>query len=163
MHHVLKLPKFFAIHPLTEVCQTISQRKQTLECQGHAVHTSAENSFSCQGQVKLVLQPNSSSVGHKGQFSRNPPLVFSVECHYYSNAKDTHSMTSFSQHVLCWMQCCSPSEMPWKIILERLLWCVACLNHESFHLLTVLVPEKVKGADLAFHLVGWCDGVDTRF
>ena len=41
------------------------------------------------------------------------------------------------QHFLCWPWCCPPFKIPWRMILERLSWCVTCLSHASFGLWTV--------------------------
>ena len=32
-------------------------------------------------------------------------------------------------------QCHPPSKVPWRMVLERLLWHVTCLSHASFHLM----------------------------
>ena len=51
--------------------------------------------------------------------------------------KDVHSLTLSFQHLLCQPRRCPHSKVPWKIVLERLSWRMACLNHESFRLLPV--------------------------
>ena len=50
---------------------------------------------------------------------------------------DVHSLMLSIQYFLCWPQCRPPSKMPWRMVLERLSWCVTCMNHASFCLLTV--------------------------
>ena len=51
--------------------------------------------------------------------------------------RDLHCLMLPIQHFLCWPWCCPPSKVPWRIVLERLSWCVTCWNHVSFRLLTV--------------------------
>ena len=51
--------------------------------------------------------------------------------------RDVLSLILSIQHFLCWPQHCPPSKVSWRMVLERLSWCVTCLNHASFHLLTV--------------------------
>ena len=50
---------------------------------------------------------------------------------------DSHSKVLFIQHFLCRTQHRPPSKVPWKMVLEKLSWHVACSNHEIFRLLTV--------------------------
>ena len=51
--------------------------------------------------------------------------------------RDVHSLMLSIKPLLCWSQCHPSSTMPWRMVLERLLWHVTCLNHSSFCLLTV--------------------------
>ena len=52
-----------------------------------------------------------------------------------------HSLVLSIQHFLCQPQHCSPSRVPRRRALERLSWCVTCLNHANFHL---SIKEKVQ-------------------
>ena len=54
----------------------------------------------------------------------------------YGIGRDAHSSMLSIQHFLCWLWHCPLSKVPWSMVLERLLWCVACLNHASFCFLT---------------------------
>ena len=51
--------------------------------------------------------------------------------------RNTHSLMLSIQHFLCRPRRCPPSEMPWRMVLERLSWRVTCPNLASFRLLTV--------------------------
>ena len=52
-------------------------------------------------------------------------------------SREVHSFMSSIQRFLCWLQCCQPSKVSWRMLLERLSRCVTCLNHASFSPLTV--------------------------
>ena len=52
-------------------------------------------------------------------------------------SREVHSLMLSIQHFLCWHGHNLPSKVPWKTVLERMLWHVMCLNHGSFSLLTV--------------------------
>ena len=52
--------------------------------------------------------------------------------------RDVHSLMLNIRHFLCQPQCRPPSKVPRRMVLERLLQHVTCLNHPSFHLLTVV-------------------------
>ena len=45
---------------------------------------------------------------------------------------DIHFLMLSIRHFLCQLQCRLPSKVPWRVVLERLLWCVTCLNGLSF-------------------------------
>ena len=51
--------------------------------------------------------------------------------------RDVHSLMLSSQNFHCWQQCHPPSKVPWRMVLERMLWYVTCPNHASFCLWTV--------------------------
>ena len=73
-----------------------------------------------------------SSGKHEGWFSRDFqsseqwPLTSSGMGRY------VHSLMLSIQHFLCWPQRHPPSKVPWRVILDRLSWCVTCPNHASF-------------------------------
>ena len=46
--------------------------------------------------------------------------------------RDVHSLMLSFQHFLCPPRHCPPSEVPWRMVSVRLLWCVTCLNRASF-------------------------------
>ena len=52
--------------------------------------------------------------------------------------RDVRSFMLSIQHFLCQPRHCPPSKVPWRMVLERLLWSVTCPNHASFHLLAVV-------------------------
>ena len=68
-----------------------------------------------------------------------------------------HSLILSIQHFLCRPQCRPPSLVPWRMVLQRLLWCVTCPNHASFRLLIESCQKRLlwthKEVDLAPHLV----------
>ena len=51
--------------------------------------------------------------------------------------RDIHSLMLSIHHFLYWPWHCQLSKMPWRMVLETLLWCMTCPNHVSFHLLMV--------------------------
>ena len=51
--------------------------------------------------------------------------------------RDVHSLTLSIQHFLCRPRRRLPSNVPWRMVLERLSWRVTCPNYSSFRLLTV--------------------------
>ena len=55
-----------------------------------------------------------------------------------SMGRYVHSLMLSIQHFSCWPQHHPPSKAPWRMVLERLSWCVTYSNHSSFHLLTVV-------------------------
>ena len=62
----------------------------------------------------------------------------------YGMGRDVHSLLLSIQHFLCRPRHCTPSKVPYTMILQRLTWCVTCLNDASFCLLTVQVWELDK-------------------
>ena len=72
------------------------------------------------------------------RFSRNPlPVLLEATVTSSGMGRDVHSLTLSFQHFLCQPWHCPPSKVPWRMVLERLLWHVTCLNHLNFLLLTV--------------------------
>ena len=51
--------------------------------------------------------------------------------------RDIHFLTSSIKHSLCRPWPCPPSNVSWRMGLERPQWRLACSNHASFRLLTV--------------------------
>ena len=50
--------------------------------------------------------------------------------------RDAHSLVLSIQHILCWPRCHSPSEVPFRMVLDMLSWQLTCSNHASFCFLT---------------------------
>ena len=74
-----------------------------------------------------TIQQRSSS----SPFCRRPLWAVS------GTGRDVHSLILSIQHFLCRPWHCPTSNVPWRMVLEMLSWRVTCLNHASFHLLTV--------------------------
>ena len=51
--------------------------------------------------------------------------------------RGVHSLTFSIQHFFSWPQRHPSSKVRWRMVLERVSWCVTCPYDESFHLLTV--------------------------
>ena len=51
--------------------------------------------------------------------------------------RDVHFLMLSIQHFLCRPRRRPPCNVPRRMVLERLSWCVTCPNHASFRLLTV--------------------------
>ena len=95
--------------------------------------------FKSMGQFSSVLWPIMLSGGHEGQFSRDPLPVFSAggpHQQFWHRQGCPFLMLSI-HHFLYQSQCHPPSKAPWRMVLERLLRHVTCLNHASFCLLTI--------------------------
>ena len=72
--------------------------------------------------------------------------------------RDVHCLMLSIQHFLCRPQHHPPSKVTWRIVLERLSWCVTCPNHANLKFLSLGSCQKRflwtnKEADLALHLV----------
>ena len=105
-------------------------------------------------QFSSVSWPSGSSGGHRGWFSRDPLPVFSVGGHWeqFWRGQGCPLFNVSIQHFQCQPQYCTPSQVPWRTVLERLLWCVTCPNHASFQLVTVAFKRFLwthKEGDLA--------------
>ena len=88
-------------------------------------------------QLSSVHWLTGSLEGHEGQFSRDPLPVFPAggPCEQFWHGAGMSAL-----------RCCPSSissadrgitKVPWRTVLERLLWRATCLNHASFHLLIV--------------------------
>ena len=66
-------------------------------------------------------------------------------------SRDVHSLTLSIQHFLCPPQHHSPSKVPLRVVLERLLWRATQPNHASFHLLTVARRGSCGRKLILFH------------
>ena len=77
--------------------------------------------------------------GTSGAFQQRSSKSFLQQAAVSNSTKgrDVHSLMLSSQHFLCQQQWYPSSRVPWRIVLERLLWPITCLNHASFCLLTV--------------------------
>ena len=76
---------------------------------------------------------------HEGQFSRDPLSVFSARgpCEQlWYMGRAVHFLMLSIKHFLCRPRHHPPPKVPCRMVLDRLLWRVTCLDHTSFSHLT---------------------------
>ena len=89
-------------------------------------------------QFSSVPWLSGSSEGHEVQFSRDPPPVFSAKgsCGQFWYGQG-FPLFDGVKHFLYKPWHCPPSDMPWRMVLERVSWHVTCPNHANFRPLIV--------------------------
>ena len=94
--------------------------------------------YICTVHFSSVRWPIGSSGGHKGWFSRDPLLDFSAggPCKQLWHWQGCPLFGVVHPAFFCWPQHHPSSEVPWRMVLERLSWHMACRNHASFQRLT---------------------------
>ena len=82
---------------------------------------------------------NEWSGGHEGRFSRNPIPVFSAGDPYeqFWHGQGCLLFDVVHQAFPLRSRSCPPALVPWRMVIERVSWCVTCPNHASFPVLTV--------------------------
>ena len=82
--------------------------------------------------------PNGWSGGHEGRFSRNPLPVFSAgdPCEQFCHGQGCPLFDVVHPAFPLRSRRRSSSLVPWRMVTERLSWCVTCPNPASFPVLT---------------------------
>ena len=79
-----------------------------------------------------------------------------------SMGKDVHFLMLSIQHFLCRRRR-PPSEVPWRMVLERLSWRVTCTNYASFLLLTFARIKRLLWAHNGVEHAGSINAVNSVF